>query len=73
MISAAIWSAIFKLAIALLGFGLMRLGLVWMDKTLLNPNTKFGATYATWPHHVQAGYHIGRLVAGALVIGLALS
>lgn len=64
-------AALFKLSIAIIGFMVMRFGLMWFDKA------KFGQPFMervnAWDNHSQALYFGLRIVAAALAIGLPLS
>lgn len=72
MIESALLQGTFKLTLAILGFLFARLGLLWMDRNIIN-DSEFGRRLNSWDSHAQSLYFTGRLLAVALVIGLALS
>jgi len=71
MIEVAIAQGLFKLSIALIGFVGARYALVWMDNRA--ECTNFGEWLYKASDEAKATYYAGRLIAVALVIGLALS
>lgn len=72
MLEMAVIQGVFKLIMGLLALMSARLGLIWMDRAIIN-GSEFGQRLNSWGDHAQALYYSGRLVAVALVIGLALS
>ena len=61
----------FKLTLALAGFLMARLALLWMDKALVTEQ------FSTWLEkandQARATYYAGRIIAIGLLVGLALS
>ena len=71
MLEVALLQGSFKLILALIGFVMARLCLYWMDKHFLSEN------FISWLEETndisKAVYYGARIIAVALLIGLALS
>ena len=64
-------AAVFKLCIAGVGFLLVRAGLIWMDRGKIG--REFMERVNGWDNSSQAIYYGLRVLAAAMVVGLALS
>ena len=71
MLEAAILQGSFKLVLALIGFTMARICLYWMDKFLVPE--KFTLWLENANDNAKAIYYGARIIAIALLIGLALS
>lgn len=71
LIFSALVEGVFKLTLALAGFIMARLALLWMDRALVTKE------FSTWLEkandQARAIYYAGRIIAIGLLVGLALS